>query len=43
MQHPKTHMVASADQAPILEIHNDDCKIAEDPLERALAATIKKT
>src|SRR5262249_35256081 len=26
----------------VLQIHNDDCKIAEDPFERAIAPTIKE-
>src|SRR5438067_4937680 len=35
-------MVPRTDQTFFLQIHNDDYEIAEDPLERPLAPTIKE-
>ena len=43
MQYPQAHVVSRTEQAAILKIHNNDGEDANDPLERALAPTIKKT
>ena len=42
MQYAHAHLVAHTEHASVLQIHNDDCKIAEDPFERAIAPTIKE-
>src|SRR5262245_53707450 len=42
MQRPQTHMVSRTNQASLLKVHNDDCEIANNPLERALVPMIKE-
>ena len=43
MQGPQSHMISPTNELLFLEVHHDDCEVAEDPLKSALSKSIKKT